>query len=192
MQRRAEQLLVDAVRRLIPNAAVLLAILAGLSAGPIAGWSQQSFGGQSTQALRPGYAGDQSCASCHKHQSLSYLHTAHHLTSQLPNAQSILGSFAPGANELQILRPAPAIGDPGVSYRMEQKGADFFQTALTGFPGQWQRRSERMGVVIGAGVRGQSYLYWQGDKLFELPVSYWTDGHRWINSPGLPQRTACI
>jgi len=43
---------------------------------------------------------------------------------------------------------------------------------------------ERIDVVIGSGVRGQSYLYWHGDQLYELPVSYWSDGGRWINSPG--------
>jgi len=39
-----------------------------------------------------------------------------------------------------------------------------------------------MDIVIGSGVRGQSYLYWHGDQLYELPVSYWSDGSRWINS----------
>ncbi len=45
-------------------------------------------------------------------------------------------------------------------------------------------------MVTGSGVRGQTYLYWQGDQLFELPVSYWTDGHRWVNSPGYTDGTA--
>ena len=46
-----------------------------------------------------------------------------------------------------------------------------------------QSRSERIDIVIGSGVRGQSYLYWHGDELYELPVSYWSDGKQWINSP---------
>ena len=46
-----------------------------------------------------------------------------------------------------------------------------------------------MDVVIGSGVRGQSYLYWHGDLLYELPVSYWSDGSRWINSPGYKNGT---
>ncbi len=46
-----------------------------------------------------------------------------------------------------------------------------------------------MEVVIGSGVRGQSYLYWRGDRLYELPVSYWSDGSRWINSPGYKDGT---
>jgi hypothetical protein len=85
---------------------------------------------------------------------------------------------------LKIADPAPIIGDPGVSYRMEEKDTGYYETAVTGFEGRWQTRSERIDIVIGSGIWGQSYLYWHGDKLFELPVSYWADGNRWINSPG--------
>ena len=133
---------------------------------------------------REGYVGDATCKSCHVDQSLSYVHTAHHLTSQNPTGEAILGSFAKGSNTLKIADPAPAIGDPGISYEMEKRGADYYIAAVTGFAGDLQRRSEEIGVVVGSGVRGQSYLYWRGDELFELPVSYWSDGGRWINSPG--------
>lgn len=133
---------------------------------------------------RQGYVGDARCTACHQEKSLSYLHTAHHLTSQLPDEHSILGSFADGGNVLKISDPAPVIGDPGVSYKMEKRADGFYVTAITGFTGQMQTRSERIDIVIGSGVRGQSYLYWRGDALYELPVSYWTDGRQWINSPG--------
>lgn len=134
--------------------------------------------------LREGYAGDAACKSCHAEQSLSYMHTAHHLTSQNPSANAMLGSFVKGSNILKIAEPAPAIGDPGVSYEMEKRDSDYYITAATGFAGDLQRRSEQVGVVVGSGVRGQSYLYWRGDQLYELPVSYWSEGSQWINSPG--------
>jgi hypothetical protein len=51
-------------------------------------------------------------------------------------------------------------------------------------------QTETIGVVTGSGTRGQTYLYWRGDGLFELPVSYWTNGKRWINSPGYQNGTA--
>src|SRR5882757_5470690 len=133
---------------------------------------------------RQGYVGDGRCTACHQEKSLSYPHTTHHLTSQLPDEHSILGSFADGSNVLKISDPAPVIGDPGVSYKMEKRADGFYVTAITGFTGQMQTRSERIDIVIGSGVRGQSYLYWHGDALYELPVSYWTDGQQWINSPG--------
>jgi len=132
----------------------------------------------------PGYAGDQVCVSCHSNQSDSYLQTAHHLTSSLPTKNSILGSFEEPASTLKIQDPAPAIGDPGLTYKMEQKGDRFFQTAITGFEGHLQSRMESIDIVIGSGIRGQSFLYWNGNSLYELPVSYWSDGHQWINSPG--------
>ena len=66
----------------------------------------------------------------------------------------------------------------------------FYETALIGWRGQFQERSARIDVVIGSGVRGQSYLSWRGDKLYELPVSYWRDVHKWINSPGYKNGTA--
>ena len=41
-----------------------------------------------------------------------------------------------------------------------------------------------MDVVVGSGRKEQTYLYWKGDRLFQLPVSCWTDLATWINSPG--------
>ena len=40
--------------------------------------------------------------------------------------------------------------------------------------------------MFGSGRRGQTYLFWRGDQLLELPVSYWTELDDWINSPGFP------
>jgi Cytochrome c554 and c-prime len=135
------------------------------------------------------YAGDAACLTCHRAQGTSYVQTAHHLTSQPANKDSILGSFHDGSNVLMIADPATASDNPGLYFKMEAKANGFYQTAVAGWPGQLQRRSERMDVVIGSGVRGQSYLYWHGDRLYELPVSYWSDGSRWINSPGYKDGT---
>lgn len=139
---------------------------------------------------RPGYTGDAACTSCHRQQALSYLHTAHHLTSQLPDAQSVHGSFTPSANVLTILAPTNDLGLPSLQFRMDHTADRFYETALTGFPGQLQQQRESIDIVTGSGKRGQTYLYWQQDQLFELPVSYWTSGHRWINSPGYDDGTA--
>jgi len=87
-----------------------------------------------------------------------------------------------------IADPATATDNPGLYFKMEAKPNVFYQTAVAGWPGQLKTRTERMDIVIGSGVRGQSYLYWHGDQLYELPVSYWSDGSRWINSPGFQRR----
>ncbi len=62
-----------------------------------------------------------------------------------------------------------------------------FQTAINlNNPGDPHGIAEPFDIVIGSGRRGQTYLYWQGDQLFELPISYWTYTSQWINSPGYP------
>lgn len=37
-------------------------------------------------------------------------------------------------------------------------------------------------------TKGQTYLYWQANKLFQLPVSYFAPADQWANSPGLPDQ----
>src|SRR5258708_4822492 len=135
------------------------------------------------------FAGDAPCLSCHRDQGISYVHTAHHLTSEPASKDSIVGSFQERSNVLMIADPATATDNPGLYFKMEAKPNGFYQTAVAGWPGQLKTRTERMDVVIGSGVRGQSYLYWHGDRLYELPVSYWSDGSRWINSPGFKDGT---
>jgi len=70
----------------------------------------------------------------------------------------------------------------GVLFKMERRGADFYQTAVDA-PGN-RTRTERFDIVIGSGRKGQSYLYWKNGLLFQLPVSYLTGIEQWINSPG--------
>jgi len=88
-----------------------------------------------------------------------------------------------------IADPAKAEADPGLYFQMEEKKGRYYQTAVAGWPNQLRTRIESMDIVIGSGKRGQSYLYWQENHLFELPVSYWTEGQRWINSPGYKNGT---
>src|SRR5438128_1687018 len=49
-------------------------------------------------AARTKLVGDTACLTCHKEQTLPYLHTSHHRTSQLANRDSVLGSFGEGSN----------------------------------------------------------------------------------------------
>jgi len=80
--------------------------------------------------------------------------------------------------------------DPGLSFRMDARAGSFYQTAVFGKPPNTKERSEVFGLVIGSGRKGQTYLYWKGDELFELPVSYWVKLGRWVNSPGYLDGTA--
>ena len=129
---------------------------------------------------RAGYVGDAACLACHADLVHSYHQTAHFLTSQLPSESSILGSFAAGKNLLKT-------ANPNLVFRMERRltdgKAEYFETAVVGAPPQTHERTEAIAFVIGSGSKGQTYLFWDYDLLFELPVSYWKD-LGWVNSPG--------
>lgn len=133
---------------------------------------------------RTRFVGDAACFSCHRDQSASYRATAHQLASQLANRNSILGTFTQGFNILAISDPSRALFDPTLYFKMEMKDDGYYETAVAEWGSHVQTRSERIDIVTGSGVRAQTYLFWHGDQLFELPVSYWADGRQWINSPG--------
>ena len=169
------------------NLAILLAFagccLIGFTPSVIA------FTTSGSPADRTDYVGDETCIACHETEGRSYEHTPHHLTSQLPSSQSVLGEFRKGSDSLTIVDPA-GTSEPGLGFVMESGKNGFFVSASSGWSPRVYRRRERIDLVTGSGVRGQTYLFWDGNRLFELPVSYWTDGHRWINSPGYIDGTA--
>lgn len=68
---------------------------------------------------------------------------------------------------------------------MEKKGRAFTQTAvLRGSGAEALTRTEAIAIVVGSGRKGQTYLYWDHSDLYQLPVSYWAEIDRWVNSPG--------
>jgi Cytochrome c554 and c-prime len=129
---------------------------------------------------REGYAGDAACRDCHREIFESYLNSPHHLASRLPGPTSIEGDFHPGSNFLRT-------SNPYLYFEMTATEQGYFQNAVVKLlPSEIIPHTESFDLVIGSGRKGQTYLYWKGDELFELPVSYWTETHRWINSPGYP------
>jgi hypothetical protein len=129
-----------------------------------------------------GYAGDKKCGSCHQEKLIAFHQTAHYKTSSFPDAHSILGSFAPGQNVVTT-------SNPDLFFQMDQQPDGFFQTAIQGMAPYTTERKERIDVVIGSGGKGQTYLFWKGDELFQLPISYWRQ-LGWVNSPGYRDGTA--
>lgn len=127
------------------------------------------------------YVGSAACQKCHGAIAKSYAHTAHAWSSRPAEKQFIKGSFDPGNNSFSFndYSALPA----SVEVRMEQRDSGLFQVAyINGMP----RRAERFGVVMGAGVKAQSYLYWRGNQLLQLPVSWFAATAGWVNSPGFP------
>lgn len=126
------------------------------------------------------YVGDEACRACHAEKSSSYLQTAHHLATSWPSARTMKGSFAPDSNVMTT-------SNPYLTFRMTVNEQGYFQTAEEALSATKKiERTERIDIVAGIGRKGQSYLFWKGDQLFQLPVTYWTATDSWVNSPSYP------
>jgi hypothetical protein len=132
---------------------------------------------------RGGYVGDEACAPCHQEIAAGYAATAHKHTSQLPDDQAIAGSFAQGSNLLKT-------SNPYLHFTMTKANDGYFENAVDEVtPSQVVSLTQRIDIVVGSGRKAQTYLYWKGDDLFELPVSWWVASRHWINSPGYADGT---
>jgi len=124
------------------------------------------------------YAGDGACVQCHRKESEFYESTPHATDSAPASAKNILGSFTPGKNVLHTT-------NPNLTVEMISTPEGFFQKAVY-LANPNSDLTEPFDIVIGSGRHGQTYLYWDDDELYELPVTYWTWDHEWVTSPGFP------
>lgn len=125
------------------------------------------------------FAGSSACISCHKNIYDSHIHTAHFLTSGIATQQNIAGSFDTGKNTFAYSNAE--------LMRMEKRADSFFQVAyINGV----EKKSQSFDMVIGSATKGQSYAHWTGNKLFQLPITYFTSADQWSNSPGYPNKIA--
>jgi hypothetical protein len=130
------------------------------------------------------YIGNEACNACHQDKADAYHLTAHFRTSSLPSQHSIHGNFSPGSNVLRTV-------NPDLFFVMDATDKGFFQRGvLRTSQSEVLERTERIDVVVGSGRKGQTYLFWDGAALFQLPVSYWTELGEWVNSPGYTDGTA--
>ncbi len=131
--------------------------------------------GQENGLAGAAFVGDDKCMPCHAEQVKQHFETAHHFSSAWGNEQSILGSLQAGENSFWF--------SPRLEMRMEKIGDSVYQTAYL----QGQNRERRaMDLVFGSGTKGQSYASWQGDRLFQLPITWFSAKAQWSNSPGFP------
>ena len=126
-----------------------------------------------------GFLGATACRDCHAEMFEGFAQTAHHRTSLLPSAETILGTFP------AVLRTA----NPDLHFELQQTEKGFFQSAVGFRNGRSDRQRQRIDLILGSGKLGQSFLYWRKnvfgeDELFQLPVSYVTPSDKWENSPG--------
>ena len=121
----------------------------------------------------PAYAGSAACFDCHRQAYADHQQHFHHLTSAPATDSTIRGDFSEQGNRFYY--------NPGLYISMEKRGNRFFQAA-------WKNGEEQvvrpLDIVVGSGKRGQTFLYWHEQYLFQLPISYFTETNEWTNSPG--------
>lgn len=127
------------------------------------------------------FAGSKACESCHKNIYDSVLLTAHFKTLQTAEEKNIMGSFTNGNNTFYYR--------PNLKIVMEKRDSGFYQVVY--FNGE-EKKAMKIDMVIGSGVMGQSFLSWRKDKLFQLPITFFTAANQWSNSPGLPLNKVVI
>ena len=125
------------------------------------------------------FAGSASCVSCHKAVYDTHINTAHFHTSEAATAKSIKGSF----DSLKNL----FVYNNGGIVKMLKRADSFYQVA---FINGIEKKTQRFDMVIGSGTKGQSYASWSSNKLFQLPITYFTSADHWSNSPGYPNKIA--
>lgn len=127
------------------------------------------------------YSNSQNCAGCHKEVYESHIKTAHYLSGQPPAVEFIKGSFKKGRNTYHY--------SPSILLSMEKRDSGFYQVAY--YKGE-EKKAMRFDMVIGSGVMGQSFLTWRNNRLYQLPITYFTAADQWSNSPGFPQNKVLI
>jgi len=121
------------------------------------------------------YADENTCANCHKNIHNSYIHTAHFKTSG-----AISGNNMPALSQI---KNHSFVYNTDLKIVIETHKDGIYQTAW--FKGK-EIRSQRMDIAFGANKKAQTYGYWKGNRVYELPLSYFNTINDWGVSPGFP------
>lgn len=130
-----------------------------------------------------GFVGAQACSECHGDYYDSFVHTSHFKTSATPNANNLPDCFGTGRNVLTTAVPE-------IRFEMSHDSERYYQVLYATESGITYGLSIPIELVFGSGKIAQTYGYWNGDHLYELPVTYFREEDRWISSPGYQDGTA--
>lgn len=123
------------------------------------------------------FAGSAACANCHKNICDKHISTAHYQTTQPASEKTIKGSFEQGRNIFYY--------NEFTSVAMEKRPDGYYQVE---YVDNKEKRKQRFDIVVGSGTKGQTFLYWNKNRLFQLPVFYFAGKDEWANSPGFSGR----
>lgn len=118
------------------------------------------------------YAGSSTCIKCHSDVYSNYLHTAHFSTTRLADIRNISGSFNKDSNVYYF--------NDSLKVVMEKRDSGLYQVAY--LKGKEVHKA-RFDLTFG-NVKAETYLYWKGNEVYQLPMSYFKGLHSWTNSPG--------
>lgn len=121
------------------------------------------------------FAGSETCVKCHQSITDSHIQTPHFLTSRPGTIETIKGSFDSGKNVFVL--------NERLKVLLEKTPSGLVQRA---FVAGKEVDKKTMDITLGSGRQGQTYLFWQDNTLFQLPVSYHAPSDGWSNSPGYP------
>jgi hypothetical protein len=122
--------------------------------------------------IDPGYVGPEACAECHGERVEAVRRTSHFNTSAVVEREQLV---APVEANVHVSEAA------GLHLDVAARGDELWQQGIDDI--RDERMSRRMDVVIGSGKLAQTFLTWQGDRLYELPAT-WFAAVGWRNSPG--------
>ena len=123
------------------------------------------------------FAGSETCGKCHKEIYETHIRTGHYLTSRPAIEKYIKGSFEKGKNVYPY--------NPFLSVAMEKRDSGLYQVE---YVNGVEKSARSFDIVVGSGAKGQTYLSWKNNELFQMPISYFTAADEWANSPGYPNR----
>ena len=121
------------------------------------------------------FAGPETCVTCHPSITDSHALTPHFLTSRQGKIENVKGSFDSGKNVFVMTERLKVV--------MDKTPSGLFQRA---FVDGKEVDKKPIDITVGSGRQGQTYLFWQDNALFQLPVSYHAPSDTWSNSPGYP------
>ena len=118
------------------------------------------------------FAPEQTCRQCHQAIYDSAVTSAHYYASAAATAKNLLGNFTAGHNSFMY--------DSITEILMEQRDSGLYQVLYKNSSPIMARRFD-----IAFGTRhAQTSLYWQDDRTYELPVSFYRAVNNWGTSPG--------
>lgn len=121
------------------------------------------------------YIGMQSCIECHLDIVESHKKSSHYKTSFETDGKAFDKILRTQPNEINLA--------DGTKIVIKREGNRVFQNFYV-LDNQRPIYHTPMDITIGSGYRGQSFLYWDEDRLFQNQVSIIGDMEGWINSPG--------